>query len=132
MAQLGQNNPKTPTKTASEGISEAKEAILQPLAKEHLAQVRCYLPVTGTGRRKGHLSGLSGHGEVFLTSGRAGFARDFWGDLGVDSIWVDSATLKAFLVSFLAHSGSTGVPAIEPTEVPLRRYSSAARQDHRE
>jgi hypothetical protein len=58
--------------------------------------------------------------------------RDFWGDLGVDSIWVDSATLKAFLVSFLAHSGSTGVPAIEPTEVPLRRYSSAARQDHRE
>src|ERR1035438_6165289 len=81
-----------------------------------------------SGPAEGAFVGFVGSRWRYSTSGRAGFARDFWGDLGVDSIWVDSATLKAFLVSFLAHSGSTGVPAIEPTEVPLRRYSSRSEE----
>ena len=127
MAQLGQNNPKTPTKTASEGISEAKEAILQPLAKEHLAQVRCYLPVTGTGRRKGHLSGLSGHGEVFLTSGRAGFARDFWGDLGVRRHLGEGAQLKSLSGQFLNSPRLDGrAPHSGRRDCPARRHWAIA------
>jgi hypothetical protein len=64
-------------RTLPEGRLKCQRAVdpHNHLTSRHLTEIR-FAPAF-------HLVSVRRSGEVFLTSGRAGFARDFWGDLGV-------------------------------------------------